>query len=82
MQSRKMKRDQTRPYSKERTKKFSPLKGIILDIDSNCVLLPTIFQNIIKNSQSQNDLRAIVNEEENLNQNFSRNCQNKTSTVF
>ena len=62
---------QGRLYRKERTKKFSPLKGIILDIDSNCVLLPTIFQNNIENSQSQNDLRAIVNKMEVSNQNFS-----------
>ena len=32
----------------------------------NYELLPCMFQNLVKNSQTQNDLRVIVNEEEDL----------------
>ena len=54
--------DQRRFYRKKGTKKFIPLKGNMLDIDKDYELLPSIFQNSVENSQSQNDLRVIVNE--------------------
>ena len=44
-----------------------------MDLDKNYVLLPYIFQNSVKNSQSQNDLRVIVNEEEDLKSEFFLN---------
>ena len=40
--------------------------GNIMDFGINYLLLPCIFQNVVKNSQIQNDLRVIVNEEEDL----------------
>ena len=42
------------------------MKGNMVDIDEKYLLLPIIFQYDVENSQSQNDLRAIVNEEEDL----------------
>ena len=37
---------------------------------------------MLKNSQSQNDLRAIVNEKKDLNQNFARIGQKKPHALL
>ena len=44
------------------------MKGNMVDIDGNYLLLPIIFQYDVENSQSQNDVRAIVNKRSVLNQ--------------
>ena len=41
-----------------------------MDLDQNHVLLPTTFQTCAKNSPSQNDVRVIVNEGEELRSKF------------
>ena len=69
---------QTRFYRKKGTKKFIPLKGNMLDIDKDYVLLPSIFQNSVEKPGSQNDLRVIVNERKILNSNLFLNRRNKT----
>ena len=70
--------DQTRFYRKKGTKKFIPLKGNMLDIDKDYVLLLSIFQNSVEKPGSQNDLRVIVNERKVLKSNLFLNRRNKT----
>ena len=71
--------DQTRFYRKKGTKKFIPLKGNMLDIDKDYVLLLSIFQNSVEKPGSQNDLRVIVNERKVLKSNLFLNRRNKTN---
>ena len=69
-------------YPKERTKKFNPLKGNIMDVDENYSLLPSIFQNNVENSQLQIDLRVIVNNGKSFRSKFFKNHQIKTVQTF
>ena len=65
-------------YPKERTKKFNPLKGNIMDVDENYSLLPSIFQNNVENSQLQNDPRVILNYGRSFRSKFFKTRRIKT----
>ena len=44
-----------------------------MDLDKKYILLPSIFQNNFEKSQSQNDVRVIVDEVEDLKSKISEN---------